>query len=185
MNAWNNFKGSKWKNNIDVKQFILDNYTEYTGDESFLSPITLKTKKLNDKYNELYKIEIEKGIYDVDTDTVSGINEYKPGYLIKENEVIVGLQTDGPLKRIVNPFGGMRMAKSALEAYGYTLSDKIKEYFRYRKTHNDGVFDCYTTDIKKARHNGLLTGLPDAYGRGRIIGDYRRITLYGIDFLIQ
>ena len=185
MDAWNNFKGNKWRDNINVKQFILDNYTEYTGDESFLSPTTQKTKELNDKYNELYKIEIEKGIYDVDTNTVSGINEYNPGYLIKENEVIVGLQTDGPLKRIVNPFGGMRMAKGALEAYGYTLSDKIKEYFRYRKTHNDGVFDAYTTDIKKARHNGLLTGLPDAYGRGRIIGDYRRITLYGIDFLIQ
>lgn len=185
MEVWNNFKGTKWKDNIDVKQFILDNYTEYTGDETFLSNPTKKTKELNNKYNELYKIEIKKGIYDVDTDTVSGINEYKPGYLIKENEVIVGLQTDAPLKRIVNPFGGMRMAKGALEAYGYTLSDKIKEYFRYRKTHNDGVFDAYTTDIKKARHNGLLTGLPDAYGRGRIIGDYRRITLYGIDFLIQ
>ena len=183
--AWRNFKGNKWKEQIDVKQFILDNYTEYKGDESFLADITDKTKRLNDKYNEMSKIEIEKGIYDVDTKTVSGINAYKPGYLIKEDEVIVGFQTDEPLKRIVNPFGGMRMVKQSLEAYGYELDSSILEDFKYRKTHNDGVFSAYTTDIKKARHAGLLTGLPDAYGRGRIIGDYRRIALYGIDFLIQ
>lgn len=131
------------------------------------------------------KEEIEKGVYDIDVDTVSGINSYKPGYLIKEDEVIVGFQTDEPLKRIVNPFGGMRMAKSAAEAYGYKISDKVEEYFKYRKTHNDAVFQAYTTDIRKARHAGLLTGLPDAYGRGRIIGDYRRIALYGIDRLIE
>ena len=185
MNEWNGFKGKKWKNEINVKQFILDNYTEYKGDESFLEGPTSKTKRLNDKYNEMSKIEIEKGIYDVDTKTVSGINAYKPGYLIKKDEVIVGFQTDKPLKRIVNPFGGMRMVKQALDAYGYKLDPSVEEYFKYRKTHNDGVFSAYTTDIRKARHAGLLTGLPDAYGRGRIIGDYRRIALYGIDILIK
>lgn len=185
MNEWNGFKGKKWKNEINVKQFILDNYKEYKGDESFLEGPTSKTKRLNDKYNEMSKIEIEKGIYDVDTKTVSGINAYKPGYLIKKDEVIVGFQTDKPLKRIVNPFGGMRMVKQALDAYGYKLDPSVEEYFKYRKTHNDGVFSAYTTDIRKARHAGLLTGLPDAYGRGRIIGDYRRIALYGIDVLIK
>ena len=182
---WHDFKGDKWRDTIDVKQFILDNYTEYTGDESFLQSPTSKTKRLNDKYMEMSKIEIEKGIYDVDTKTVSGIDAYNPGYIIKEDEVIVGLQTDAPLKRIVNPFGGMRMVRQALEAYGYKLDDSVEEYFKYRKTHNDGVFSAYTTDIRKARHAGLLTGLPDAYGRGRIIGDYRRIALYGIDRLIE
>ena len=182
---YKDFKGDKWKNEIDVKQFILDNYTEYTGDDSFLASPTEKTKRLNDKYQEMSKIEIEKGIYDVDTKTVSGIDAYNPGYLIKDDEVIVGFQTDAPLKRIVNPFGGMRMVRQSLEAYGYKLDPSIEEYFKYRKTHNDGVFSAYTTDIRKARHAGLLTGLPDAYGRGRIIGDYRRIALYGIDRLIE
>ncbi len=182
---YKDFKGDKWKNEIDVKQFILDNYTEYTGDDSFLASPTEKTKRLNDKYQEMSKIEIEKGIYDVDTKTVSGIDAYNPGYLIKDCEVIVGLQTDAPLKRIVNPFGGMRMVRQALEAYRYKLDPSVDEYFKYRKTHNDGVFSAYTTDIRKARHAGLLTGLPDAYGRGRIIGDYRRIALYGIDRLIE
>ena len=184
-NAWEGFKGNKWKEEINVKQFILDNYSEYTGDESFLEGVTDKTKRLNDKYNEMAKIELEKGIYDVDTKTVSGIDAYEPGYLIKEDEVIVGFQTDAPLKRIVNPFGGMRMVKQALDAYGYELDPSVEEYFKYRKTHNDGVFCTYTTDIRKARHAGLLTGLPDAYGRGRIIGDYRRVALYGIDRLID
>ena len=183
--CYKGFKGDKWKDKIDVKQFILDNYTEYTGDDSFLVGPTEKTKKLNDKYQEMSKIEIEKGIYDVDTKTVSGIDAYNPGYLIQDCEVIVGLQTDAPLKRIVNPFGGMRMVRQALEAYGYKLDPSVEEYFKYRKTHNDGVFSAYTTDIRKARHAGLLTGLPDAYGRGRIIGDYRRIALYGIDRLIE
>ena len=185
MKQYEGFKGDAWIDNINVKQFILDNYTEYTGDESFLEGVTEKTKRLNDKYFEMSKEEIEKGVYDIDVDTVSGINSYKPGYLIKEDEVIVGFQTDEPLKRIVNPFGGMRMARSAAEAYGYKISDKVEEYFKYRKTHNDAVFQAYTTDIRKARHAGLLTGLPDAYGRGRIIGDYRRIALYGIDRLIE
>ena len=185
MEQYEGFKGDKWKNEIDVKQFILDNYTEYTGDDSFLASPTEKTKRLNDKYQEMSKIEIEKGIYDVDTKTVSGIDAYNPGYLIRDCEVIVGFQTDEPLKRIVNPFGGMRMVRQALEAYGYKLDPSVEEYFKYRKTHNDGVFSAYTTDIRKARHAGLLTGLPDAYGRGRIIGDYRRIALYGIDRLIE
>ena len=185
MEQYEGFKGDKWKNEIDVKQFILDNYTEYTGDDSFLASPTEKTKRLNDKYQEMSKIEIEKGIYDVDTKTVSGIDAYNPGYLIKDDEVIVGFQTDAPLKRIVNPFGGMRMVRQSLEAYGYKLDPSVEEYFKYRKTHNDGVFSAYTTDIRKARHAGLLTGLPDAYGRGRIIGDYRRIALYGIDRLID
>lgn len=185
MEQYEGFKGDKWKKEIDVKQFILDNYTEYTGDDSFLASPTEKTKKLNDKYQEMSKIEIEKGIYDVDTKTVSGIDAYNPGYLIRDCEVIVGLQTDAPLKRIVNPFGGMRMVRQSLEAYGYKLDPSVEEYFKYRKTHNDGVFSAYTTDIRKARHAGLLTGLPDAYGRGRIIGDYRRIALYGIDRLIE
>lgn len=183
--CYKGFKGDKWKDKIDVKQFILDNYTEYTGDDRFLVGPTEKTKKLNDKYKEMSKVEIEKGIYDVDTKTVSGIDAYNPGYLIQDCEVIVGLQTDAPLKRIVNPFGGMRMVHQALEAYGYKLDPSVDEYFKYRKTHNDGVFSAYTTDIRKARHAGLLTGLPDAYGRGRIIGDYRRIALYGIDRLIE
>ena len=185
MEQYEGFKGDKWKNEIDVKQFILDNYTEYTGDDSFLASPTEKTKRLNDKYQEMSKIEIEKGIYDVDTKTVSGIDAYNPGYLIRDDEVIVGFQTDAPLKRIVNPFGGMRMVRQSLEAYGYKLDPSVEEYFKYRKTHNDGVFSAYTTDIRKARHAGLLTGLPDAYGRGRIIGDYRRIALYGIDKLIE
>lgn len=185
MEQYEGFKGDKWKNEIDVKQFILDNYTEYTGDDSFLASPTEKTKRLNDKYQEMSKIEIEKGIYDVDTKTVSGIDAYNPGYLIRDCEVIIGLQTDAPLKRIVNPFGGMRMVRQSLEAYGYKLDPSVEEYFKYRKTHNDGVFSAYTTDIRKARHAGLLTGLPDAYGRGRIIGDYRRISLYGIDRLIE
>ena len=185
MKEWNDFKGNVWKDEINVKQFILDNYTEYDGDDSFLKKATNKTRRLNDKYIEMSKEEIKKGVYDVDTKTVSGIDAYNPGYIIKDDEVIVGLQTDAPLKRIVNPFGGMRMVKQELEAYGYTLDPKVEEYFKYRKTHNDGVFDAYTSDIRKARHAGLLTGLPDAYGRGRIIGDYRRISLYGIDFLIE
>ena len=182
---YKDFKGNKWKNEIDVKQFILDNYTEYTGDESFLCNPTERTKRLNDKYYELAKIEIEKGVYDVDTKTVATIDAFEPGYLIKEDEQIVGFQSDGPLKRIVNPFGGMRMVKEALDAYGYKLDPSVDEYFKYRKTHNEGVFSAYTTDIKKARHCHLITGLPDAYGRGRIIGDYRRIALYGIDRLIE
>ncbi len=184
--AWRNFKGEKWQKNIDVADFIKENYKEYQGDESFLVASTPKTLKIWDVCTKALQVELDKGIYDVEVNEVSGINNFKPGYICPEDDVIVGLQTDGLLKRIVNPFGGMRMVKSALSAYGYELNKDIDYYFnKYRKTHNDGVFDAYTTDIRAARHCGLLTGLPDAYGRGRIIGDYRRIALYGIDYLID
>lgn len=180
------FKGEKWKNNIDVEDFILQNYTEYTGDESFLEGPTDKTKKVWSKCEELLKKELEKGVLDVETNILSGIDTFAPGYIDKENEVIFGLQTDAPLKRIVNPYGGMRMVRQELEAYGYKLNEDVeKKFTEYRKTHNDGVFDAYTEEIRRARSSHLLTGLPDAYGRGRIIGDYRRIALYGIDFLIE
>ncbi len=184
--TWRNFKGEKWQKNIDVADFIKENYKEYQGDESFLVASTPKTLKIWDVCTKALQVELDKGIYDVEVNEVSGINNFKPGYICPEDDVIVGLQTDGLLKRIVNPFGGMRMVKSALSAYGYELNKDIDYYFnKYRKTHNDGVFDAYTTDIRAARHCGLLTGLPDAYGRGRIIGDYRRIALYGIDYLID
>ena len=186
MNCYRNFKGENWKNKIDVSDFIINNYKLYEGDDSFLVGPTEKTNKVWSKCQKLIKEELEKGILDVDTKTVSGINNYAPGYIDKDNEVIFGLQTDAPLKRIVNPFGGTRMVKDSLKSYGYEWDKDVEEKFtQYRKTHNDGVFDAYTSDIRKARHVGLLTGLPDAYGRGRIIGDYRRIALYGIDFLVE
>lgn len=185
MNEWKGFLGSKWREQIDVLDFIKANYTEYTGDESFLAPVSTKTNAVYTTLQPLLKEELEKGIYKVDVDHVSGIDNYEAGYIDKDNEVIVGLQTDEPLKRCVNPFGGMRMVKSALQAYGYELNPEIEKYFKYRKTHNDGVFSAYTQDIRKARHAGLITGLPDAYGRGRIIGDYRRVALYGTELLIK
>ena len=186
MEAWRNFKGEKWKNTIDVRDFIMSNVTSYTGDESFLASSTEKTKKVWNILEEKMKIELDKGIYDVDTKTISGIDAYNPGYISKDDEVIVGLQTDEALKRICNPWGGIRMVESSLNAYGYEIDPQMKEIFtKYRKTHNQGVFDAYTPDIRAASHAGLLTGLPDAYGRGRIIGDYRRIALYGIDRLIE
>ncbi len=184
MDCYRKFNGELWKQEINVSDFIKSNYTLYEGDETFLEKPTIKTKQVWDKCKKLLKEELDKGILDVDTKTVSGINAYKPGYIDKENEVIFGLQTDEPLKRIVNPYGGTRMVKESLKAYGYEWDKEVEKHFTtYRKTHNDGVFDAYTTDIRKARHAGLLTGLPDAYGRGRIIGDYRRIALYGIDRL--
>ncbi|MBU3177200.1 formate C-acetyltransferase [Clostridium estertheticum] len=183
---WNGFKGDSWRNKIDVKDFIQKNYTLYEGDDSFLVGKTDKTNKVWDKANSLILEEIKKGIIDVETNEISGIDNFKPGYIDKENEVIVGLQTDAPLKRIVNPFGGFRMVEQSLEEYGYKLNKDIKEFFpKYRKTHNEGVFDAYTDATKVARNVGLLTGLPDAYGRGRVIGDYRRIALYGLDFLVE
>lgn len=186
MEAWNNFKGENWKRKIDVEDFILNNYEEYIGDESFLSKPTAATKKLLNIVTELQKEELKKGILDIDVDHVSGVNNFKPGYISKEDEVIVGLQTDAPLKRIVNPYGGIRMVHDSLNAYGYKLNEKLDECFtKYRKTHNDGVYDAYTEEIKIARKNKLITGLPDAYGRGRIIGDYRKVALYGIDYLIK
>ena len=172
---------------INVKDFILNNYTEYTGDETFLCGPTNRTRILWDQCQKLLKQEKEKGgVLDIDTTTFSGINNFAPGYIDKSNELIVGLQTDAPLKRIVNPYGGMRMVEASLSAYNYRLPTDLKKHFKeFRKTHNQGVFDAYTPEIKKARHTGLITGLPDAYGRGRIIGDYRRVALYGINILID
>jgi len=184
---WKNFKGKTWKEEINVSAFIEDNYTEFKGDDSFLTSTTKRTKKVWGKCEKLLKQEMKKGLLDVELTAISGINSFRPGYIDKKNEVVVGLQTDKPLKRIVNVFGGLRTAKSALQAYNRDLSPEIEQIFasRIRKTHNDGVFDAYTPDIRKARSAGLLTGLPDAYGRGRIIGDYRRVALYGIDRLIE
>ena len=182
---WTGFTTGAWQTEINVRDFIQKNYTPYYGDASFLSGATERTKDLLAQFRELQKLEQEKGgVLDIDTTTVSSLCNYQPGYLDKEKELIVGLQTDAPLKRGVNPFGGIRMARSACAAYGYQLSDQIEEYFTYRTTHNDGVFRVYTDEMKAARHCALLTGLPDAYGRGRIIGDYRRVALYGIDVLI-
>ena len=183
---WEGFKVGSWQNEIDVRSFIQKNYKLYEGDSNFLEGTTEKTDKVWAKAYELIVEEVKKGIIDVATDRVSGIDNYDAGYIDKDNEVIVGLQTDAPLKRIVNPFGGMRMAEQSLEAYGYKLDEEITRNFsKYRKTHNEGVFDGYTKEIRAARSAGLLTGLPDAYGRGRIIGDYRRVALYGVDYLIE
>ncbi len=184
MEQWKNFKEGNWTKTIDVRDFIQKNYKQYNGDESFLAPKTKKTEKVWDKCEELLKEELAKHVLDIDVDHMSGINAFDKGYICEEDNVIVGLQTDAPLKRIVNPYGGIRMVYQELEAYNYKLNPEVDKYFNeFRKTHNQGVFDAYTSDIRKARHVGLLTGLPDAYGRGRIIGDYRRIALYGIDFL--
>lgn len=185
-NAWKGFRTGEWRHLVNVRNFIQKNYTPYTGDESFLAGTTSRTDRVWKKANALILEELRKGILDVETDAVSGIDNFAPGYIDRENEVIVGLQTDAPLKRIVNLYGGMRMAESALEQYGYRLNPEIERHFRmYRKTHNDGVFDAYPRRTRLARTAGLLTGLPDAYGRGRIVGDYRRVPLYGTDFLIE
>ena len=183
--AWQGFQTGKWTKEIDVRNFIQKNYTLYEGDDTFLEGVTDRTQKVWDKCHELILEEMKKGILDVETNIVSGIDNFAPGYIDKENEVIVGLQTDAPLKRIVNLYGGMKMAKSALEQYGYELNPQLeKDFHAYRKTHNEGVFDAYPKRTKVARHVGRLTGLHDAYGRGRVIGDYRRVALYGVDFLI-
>lgn len=185
-NAWKGFRTGEWRHLVNVRNFIQKNYTPYAGDESFLAPTSERTQKVWDKSHALILEELRKGILDVETDAISGINNFAPGYIDQDNEVIVGLQTDAPLKRIVNLYGGMRMAESALEQYGYKLNPEIEKHFRtYRKTHNDGVFDAYPHRTRVARSVGLLTGLPDAYGRGRIVGDYRRVPLYGTDFLIE
>ncbi len=182
---WEGFTEGAWKDTINVKEFIHSNYTAYEGDASFLCEATARTKELYAKLEDLFAQEREKGgVLDIDVDTVSSLTNYKPGYLDKEKELIVGYQTDAPLKRGVNPFGGIRMARSACEAYGYKMGDSIEEYFNYRTTHNDGVFRAYNDEMRMARKIGIITGLPDAYGRGRIIGDYRRVALYGADVLI-
>ena len=184
---WTGFNKGQWQKSVDVRNFIQTNYTAYEGDDSFLAGATEATKKLWDEVSELFKKERENGgILDLDTETVSGINEYKAGYIDQAFEKIVGVQTDAPLKRAVMPYGGIRMAEGAAHSYGYEVSPKISEIFsKYRKTHNQGVFDAYTTEMRLARKSGVITGLPDAYGRGRIIGDYRRVALYGVDRLIQ
>ena len=185
-NNWQGFNAGVWQEEINVRDFIQSNYKEYCGDDKFLAKATKRTNAIMDKVNALFKLEREKGgVLDIDLNTVSSLKSYAPGYIDKENELIVGMQTDAPLKRGVNPFGGMRMVKQACEAYGYTLSEKVQEEFRFRTTHNDGVFRAYTDEMRNARKCHVITGLPDAYGRGRIIGDYRRVALYGVDKLIE
>ena len=187
MNAWQGFKTGRWTKEINVREFIQLNYSPYEGNDSFLAGATENTKKLWDEAMVLFKKERENGgTLDVDTKTVSGIAAYAPGYLDKELETIVGLQTDAPLKRAVMPYGGIKMVENSCEAFGYELDPEIKDIFtKYRKTHNQGVFDVYTPEMRAARKSGIITGLPDAYGRGRIIGDYRRVALYGVDALIE
>ena len=182
---WNGFNKGVWQDEINVRDFIRQNYKEYDGEATFLADATPRTKTLMEKLQRLFAVERQLGgVFDIDTTTVTSLTHYSPGYLDKENEIIVGLQTNRPLKRGVNPFGGMRMAKQACEAYGYQLSEKVQQEFRFRTTHNDGVFRAYTDEMRAARKCHVITGLPDAYGRGRIIGDYRRVALYGVDKLI-
>ncbi|WP_312651183.1 formate C-acetyltransferase [Proteiniclasticum sp.] len=183
---WQGFTEGNWQNEIDVRDFIQKNYTLYDGDDSFLEGPTEDTLKVWKKSSELIVEEIKKGVLGVDEENIAGINNFKPGYIDRDHESIVGLQTDAPLKRIINPYGGFRMVEQSLEAYDFTASDAIlKDFPKYRKTHNEGVFHAYNKEMRAARSTGLITGLPDAYGRGRIIGDYRRIALYGIDRLIE
>lgn len=183
---WDGFKPGAWQEGINTRDFIMTNFTPYSDGPEFLCGPTERTKALNAKLNELFKKERENGgVLDINTEVVSSLCNYPAAYLDKENELIVGYQTDAPLRRGVNPFGGIRMARGACEAYGYKLSQSVEEHFEYRTTHNDGVFRVYTDEMKLARHIGIITGLPDAYGRGRIIGDYRRVALYGVDYLIE
>lgn len=185
-NQWNGFKSGKWQDEINVRDFIQLNVTPYEGDDQFLAGISDNTERLWDKSLELLKEEVKVRVLDIEMDAMSGIDNFEPGYIIKEDEEIVGLQTDAPLKRIINPYGGIRLVDNILETYGRKMDDKTSFFFHnYTKTHNQGVFDGYTPEIRKYRTTGLLTGLPDAYGRGRIIGDYRRVALYGIDRLVE
>lgn len=185
MDAYQGFKDGKWKDEINVSDFIRQNYTEYRGNESFLCGPTDATMQLWNQLTAMFKVEREKGIYDAETKIPSQIDAYGPGYINKDLEKIVGVQTDKPLKRAIFPNGGLRMVQQGLEAYGYELDPQVTEiYTKYRTTHNEGVFAAYTKDILKARRSAIITGLPDAYGRGRIIGDYRRVALYGVDRLI-
>ncbi|MBO5327021.1 MAG: formate C-acetyltransferase [Clostridia bacterium] len=185
-NNWNGFVAGAWQDTIDVRDFIQQNYKPYTGDGGFLKGATARTGDLMKKIQSLFALERQYGgVLDIDTATVTSLTAYAPGYVDKENELIVGLQTNRPLKRGVNPFGGIRMARAACEAYGYKLDQRVEEGFRYRTTHNDGVFRAYTDEMRLARKLHVITGLPDGYGRGRIIGDYRRVALYGIDRLIE
>ncbi|MGW4246942.1 formate C-acetyltransferase [Nocardia sp. NPDC004722] len=184
--AWTGFKGGLWRDAVDVRDFIQQNYRPYEGDGSFLAGATARTLGIWDKLSAMFPAERERGIYDVDQHTPSTITAHKPGYIDEDTELIVGLQTDAPLKRAIMPYGGYRMVQTSLAAYGVEEDPRVAEIFtKYRKTHNDGVFDAYTADIRAARSAGIVTGLPDAYGRGRIIGDYRRVALYGVDKLIE
>ncbi|MGF3076312.1 formate C-acetyltransferase [Facklamia sp. P12955] len=185
--AWDGFQGSKWQKEIDVRDFIQENYALYEGDESFLADATQNTKDLWDQVMDLNKKEREAGgVLDMDTKVVSSITSHQAGYLDKDKEAVVGFQTDAPFKRSLQPYGGIRMSKNSLEAYGYELDPKTEHIFtQYRKTHNQGVFDVYTPEMRAARRSGVITGLPDAYGRGRIIGDYRRVALYGVERLME
>ena len=187
LEGWEGFELGRWSNSVNVRDFIQKNYTPYDGDEEFLASPTENTVKLWDKVLDLFKQEREAGgVLDMDTKIVSTITSHGAGYIDKDLEKIVGLQTDKPLKRALHPFGGIRMAQTACESYGYKVDDEVVEIFtKYRKTHNQGVFDVYTPEMRKARHAAIITGLPDAYGRGRIIGDYRRVALYGVDYLIE
>ena len=181
---WKGFKDGVWQDEINVRDFIQANYTEYTGDDSFLSGATERTNALMKKVQALFALERQfGGVLDIDTATVSSLTTFSPGYIDKDNEIIVGMQTNRPLKRGVSPFGGIRMARQACEAYGYKLSETIEDEFKFRTTHNEGVFRAYTDEMRLARRCHVITGLPDAYGRGRIIGDYRRVALYGVDSL--
>lgn len=185
--AWEGFKGDRWKKTVTVRDFIQLNYKPYDGDDTFLEGPTENTAQLWDQVMELDRKEIEAGgVLDMDTDIVSSITSHGPGYLDKDKETVVGFQTDKPFKRSFQPYGGIRMSEQAAESYGYEINpEKVHIFSEYRKTHNEGVFDAYTPEMRAARRSGVITGLPDAYGRGRIIGDYRRVALYGIDFLIE
>ena len=183
---WNGFSSGVWKEEINVRDFIQKNYKEYNGDDTFLAKATPRTNEVMEKVQALFREERQKGgVLDIDTETVTSLLNYAPAYVDKDKDIIVGLQTDAPLKRGVNPFGGIRMARQACAAYGYKLGDVIEKEFQYRTTHNDGVFRAYTDEMRLARKSHVITGLPDAYGRGRIIGDYRRVALYGVDRLIE
>ena len=187
---WNGFEGRLWKEEVNVRDFIQNNYTQYDGDEEFLAEPTDATNRLWGKLQELQKAERAKnGVLDMETEIVTSLTAYGPGYIdeeLKDLEQVVGLQTDKPLKRAFMPYGGIKMAEESCRMYGYEPSEKIHEIFtKYHKTHNQAVFDIYTPEMKVARHNKILTGLPDTYGRGRIVGDYRRVALYGIDKLIE
>src|SRR6185295_3452447 len=180
---WQGFQSGLWQNEINVRDFIQQNYEPYDGDESFLAPATARTQTIWQKLEELFVEERAKGVLDI-SQIPSSITAHPPGYIDRENELIVGLQTDKPLKRAIMPNGGYRMVASALKAYGYAADPVVAEIFtKYRKTHNEGVFDAYTADVRRCRSSHILTGLPDAYGRGRIIGDYRRVALYGVSRL--
>src|SRR5262252_8503858 len=185
LSPWHSFTPGLWQTEINVRDFIQQNYRPYEGDESFLVPATERTNKLWNRLNELFVEERKKGVLDI-SQIPSSITAHDPGYIDRDNEIIIGLQTDAPLKRAIMPFGGWRVVEASLKAYGIEPDPKVAEIFtKYRKTHNDGVFDAYTADIRHCRNSHLITGLPDAYGRGRIIGDYRRVALYGVDFLIE